>query len=164
MERSSRISIVLLITAALVASEAAWAALSIKVTGSWFETIDASDLVGGPGSELKDTYESSADQVSMEVEITGAGNKDWRVDVRKVDTDWHSDLGLYVRRTSDGSGPGQVSGGTSYQQLSDTYQEFFRGSRNRRDMSLQLKLDGVSADIPCGTYLTTVYYTVVEVR
>jgi hypothetical protein len=162
MERSSKIGIILLITAALISSEGVWAAVSINVTGSWFETIDATDLVGGAGSELEATCESAADQVS--VTIIGAGNKSWRVDVRKVDTDWHNDLGLYVRRTSDGSGSGRVIGGTSYQQLSDTYQEFFSGDHNRRNVSVQLMLDGISADLPCGDYLTTVYYTVVEVR
>jgi hypothetical protein len=162
MERSSKIGIVLLIAAALISAEGVWAAVSISVTGSWFETIDETDLVGGPGSDLKSTYESAADQVS--IDIVGAGNKNWRVDVRKVDTDWHSSLGLYVRRTSDGSGRGQITGGTSYQQLSDTYQQFFSGHRNRREINVQLMLDGVSAELECGDYLTTVYYTVVEVN
>ena len=162
MERRSRIGLVLLLAAALIPAEGVWAAVSIRVSGSWFETVDETDLVGGAGSELKSTFESAADQVS--ITLLGAGQGGWRVDVRKVDTDWHSDLGLYVRRTSDGSGSGQIAGGTSYQQVTDTYQEFFRGSRNRKDVGVQLMLDGVSADLPGGNYLTTVYYTVVEVR
>lgn len=162
MERRSRIGFVLLLAAALIPAEGVWAAVSIGVTGSWFETIDETDLVGGAGSDLRSTYESAADQVS--IDLLGAGKKGWRVDVRKVDTDWHADLGLYVRRTSDGSGNGQIAGGTSYQQVTDTYQEFFRGDGNRRNVNVQLMLDGVSAELPCGNYLTTVYYTVVEVR
>jgi hypothetical protein len=162
MERSTQIAIVVLIAAALIPAEGVWAAVSISVTGSWFETLDETDLIGGPGSDLKSTIESAADQVS--VDIVGAGNKNWRVDVRKVDTDWHSSLGLYLRRTSDGSGQGQITGGTSYQQLSDTYQEFFSGGRNHRGVNIQLMLDGVSAQLECGNYLTTVYYTVVEVN
>jgi hypothetical protein len=162
MERRSRIGLVLLLTAALIPAEGVWAAVSISVTGSWFETIDETDLVGGAGSELKSTYESAADQIS--IDLLGAGQKGWRVDVRKVDTDWHAALGLYVRRTSDGVGKGQIAGGTSYQQVTDTYQEFFRGDHNRRNINVQLMLDGVSAELPCGNYLTTVYYTVVEVR
>ena len=162
MERRPKIGIVLLIAAALIPAEGVWAAVSISVTGSWFETVDETDLVGGAGSDLQSTYESAADQIS--IDIGGAGKKNWRVDVRKVDTDWHGDLNLYVRRTSDGSGQGQITGGTSYQQLSDTYQQFFSGSRNRRGVSVQLMLEGVSASMPCDNYLTTVYYTVVEVR
>jgi len=161
MERRSRIGLILLFAAALIPAEGVWAAVSVRVSGSWFETLDETDLVGGAGSQLKSTIESAADQVS--ITLLGAGNSSWRVDVRKVDTDWHGDLGLYVRRTSDGSGQGQIAGGTSYQQVTDTYQEFFRGRKNCRDASLQLMLDGVSAELPCGNYLTTVYYTVVEV-
>ena len=162
MERRSRIGFVLLLAAALIPVEGVWAAVSIRVSGSWFETIDETDLVGGAGSQLKSTIESAADQVS--ITLLGAGNSSWRIDVRKVDTDWHGDLGLYVRRTSDGSGQGQIAGGTSYQQVTDTYQEFFHGDHNRRDANVQLMLDGVSAELPCGNYLTTVYYTVVEVN
>ena len=162
MERRSKIGFVLLLAAALIPAEGVWAAVSISVTGSWFETIDENDLVGGAGSDLQSTYESAADQVS--IDLLGAGKKYWRVDVRKVDTDWHGDLDLYLRRTSDGSGKGQIAGGTSYQQVTDTYQEFFNGDGNRRGVNVQLMLDGVSAALPCGNYLTTVYYTVVEVR
>jgi hypothetical protein len=162
MERRLRIGLVLLLAAALIPIEGLWAAVSISVTGSWFETIDENDLVGGAGSDLKSTYESAADQVS--IDLLGVGNNDWRVDVRKVDTDWPAALSLYVRRTSDGNGSGQITGGTSYQQLTDTYQEFFGGSKNRRNVNVQMMLDGVSAELPCGDYLTTVYYTVVEVR
>jgi hypothetical protein len=162
MERRSRIGLVLLLAAALIPAEGVWAAVSIRVSGSWFETVDETDLVGGAGSQLRSTIESAADQVS--ITLLGAGNSGWRVDVRKVDTDWHGDLGLYVRRTSDGSGSGQIAGGTSYQQVTDTYQEFFRGRKNRRDANVQLMLDGLSAELPCGNYLTTVYYTVVEVN
>jgi hypothetical protein len=162
MERRTRIVTVLLLTAALISAEGVWAAVSIRVSGSWFETIDENDLVGAPGSELRATYESAADQVS--IDLQGAGNRGWRIDVRKLDTDWHTDLGLYVRRTSDGSGKGQITGGTSYRQVTDTHQEFFEGTDNRRGVNVQLMLDGVSAELPCGDYLTTIYYTVVEVR
>ena len=155
MERRLKIGISLLIAAALISSEAVWAAVSISVTGSWFESIDATDLTGGAGSDLPSAYESAADQVS--IQVVGAGNSDWCVDIHKVDTDWHGDLGLHVRRTSDGSGQGRISGGTSYQQVSDTHQEFFSGDHNRKNISVQLMLDGVSADLPCGDYLTTVY-------
>jgi hypothetical protein len=162
MERSIRTTAIMLMAAALIFSEGVWAAVSISVTGSWFETIDATDLVGGAGSDLRSTCESAADQVA--IDISGAGSKSWAVDIRKVDTDWPSGLGLYARRTSDGSGQGQVTGGTSYQQVSDTYQEFFTGDDNRKGINIQMMIDGVSAEMPCGNFLTTVYYTVTEVR
>jgi hypothetical protein len=162
MERSTKLAIALLIAAAIISSEGVWAAVSISVTGDWFETIDETDLAGGAGSDLVSTYESAADQVS--IDIGDAPTESWRVDVRKVDTDWHGDLILYIRRTSDGSGSGSIAGGTSYQQISSTYQEFFSGNLGRSGVAAQLMLDGVSAGIGCGNYLTTVYYTVVEVE
>jgi hypothetical protein len=162
MERSTKLAIALLIAAAIISAEGVWAAVSISVTGDWFETIDETDLAGGAGSDLVSTYESAADQVS--IDIADAPTESWRVDVRKVDTDWHGDLSLYVRRTSDGSGSGSIAGGASYQQISSTYQEFFSGSLDRSGITAQLMLDGVSAAMGCGNYLTTVYYTVVEVE
>jgi hypothetical protein len=162
MERKSTIGVIILVSAAIISAEMAWAAISISITGSWFETVDETDLAGAPGSDLVSTYESAADQVSLDV--TDTEGKDWRVDIRRVDTDWHGDLLLYVRRTSAGSGPGSISGGTSYQQISETYQEFFSGTNDRTGINAQLMLDGISVQVPSANYATTIYYTVVEVN
>jgi hypothetical protein len=161
MERKVKLSFGLQLLAMILLAGISWAAVSITVSGSWFETIDQSDLAGGAGSDLVSTYESAADQVV--IDITGVGKKGWRVDVRKIDSGWYGDLHLCVHRTSDGTGPGSISGGTSYQEIGDTYQQFFTGESNRRDIYVQLMLDGVSARMPCGNYHTTVYYTVMEV-
>lgn len=132
----------------------------IVVTGSWTLTIDALDLQAGAGSDLIDTYESALDQVSIDVTVTG--NRNWRVDVRKGDTNWHSDFELSVRRTSDGTGPGTVAGGTSYQIVTDTDQSFFSGRRNKFSINVQLKLSGVSIQILPDNHATEVYYTIVD--
>jgi hypothetical protein len=85
------------------------------------------------------------------------------VDVKKSDTNWHANFQLYVRRTSDGSGSGSISGGTSYQEITDTDQSFFNGTLDRSNITGQLELTGVTVQIPVDTYTTTVYYTVVEI-
>jgi hypothetical protein len=72
-------------------------ALDIKVKGSWSETIDASDLQAGPGSDLFDTYESVLDEVLITNIDQGPGSVNWRVDVSKLDINWHSNFQLYVR-------------------------------------------------------------------
>ena len=136
-------------------------AQEITVTGSWTETIDVTDLQGGPGTDLVDTYESATDQI--EVEIKGKKTKDWRVDVSKVDTNWHTDLVLSVKRTADGIGSGGISGGTSYQEVTSIDSEFFRGGKNRKNVTVQLRLSNMSANVPTDTYTTTVYYTVVGI-
>lgn len=138
------------------------AQINITVAGSWFLTINASDLLAGAGTDLIDTYESAADAVSISISETTGASDNWRVDVKKVDTDWESSFHLYVKRTSQGTG-GSVSGGTAYQEITDADQSFFNGSDDVSGIDIQLKLSGVSVQIPPDTYTTTVYYTVVDI-
>lgn len=135
-------------------------AQDITVTGSWSGSIDGSDLQSGAGSDLVDTYESLSDQII--IDVTGAGMNSWRVDVSKVDGNWDGNFHLYVRRTSDGIGMGPINGGTAYQEVMDTDQSFFDSQQSRTDIHVQLKLNGVSVQIPPDAYSTTVYYTVIN--
>ena len=144
----------------IAAGEKGEAAEVITVTGSWSETIDASDLVAGAGSDLIGIYESNSDQIVLDIDV-GRGN--FRVDVSKINTNWHSDFQLYVRRTSDGTGDGEISGGTSYQEITDTYQSFFTFKKDRTGINLQLKLCGVSVQVAPDTYTTTAYCTIVKI-
>jgi len=87
-------------------------AQTISLTGSWTLTIDVSNLIGGPGTDLTDMYESAANQIVINVSATG--NTSWRVDVRKSDITWPGQFHLDVRRTGNGTGNGTVSGGLTY--------------------------------------------------
>ena len=151
-------TVLILLLLLISSSGICWAA-SIVVSGSWAETIDASDLQAGAGSDLIGTYESSANEVR--IRITASAN--WQVDVRKSDTTWHANFQLYVRRTSDGTGKGSVSGGTTYQEVTTTDQSFFTGDQNRNNVDVQLRLTGVSVQIPPNTYTTTVNYTITDI-
>jgi hypothetical protein len=165
MERKSKIGISLSLSAIvipLLCWGASWAAISISAVGTWSETVDETDLAGGPGSNLTSTYESAADQVSLDLSGTTGDLDIWRVDVKKTDTTWHSDLHLYLRRTSDGTGTGSISGGASYLEATDTYAEFFSGGGDRAAIHVQLKIMGVSVSVPANAYSTTIYYTVVD--
>ncbi len=159
----TRISLLILLSL-LIFTGVIWAqSTTITVTGNWSVTIGSSDLVSGAGSDLTNFYESTADAVIIDVDVAGAG--EWSVDVKKVDSNWHSNFQLFVKRTSDGSGPGSgyISGGTSYQEVTDTNQSFFSGAYDRSDIDIQLKLDNVSVQIPADTYTTTVTYTVTDI-
>ncbi len=161
MKGTIRFTVLVFLLGFIFLADKAESAISITLTGGWSETIDENDLQAGAGSDLIDTYESDSDAVSISIsEATGAEDT-WRVDVKKVDTNWHGNFILYVKRTSDGTG-GSVSGGTSYQQMTDTYQSFFSGSDDVSGINVQLKLSGVSIQIPLDIYTTTVYYTVVD--
>lgn len=133
-------------------------AITITVTGNWADTIDASDLQGGPGSDLKSTYESDLGTVDIFFTV---GN--WTLVVSKPDLPtWHGNLHLYVKKTSDGSGSGTIipPGETAYQEITDTDLPFFSGSVDSSNINLRLKLEGVSIQVPPGTYTTKIYYTV----
>ena len=133
-------------------------AIAITVTGSWSETINENDLQGGPGTDLVSTYESAADEIIIDIYDTGVPS--WKVEVHKVDTNWHANFTLSVRRTSDGSGGGSINGGLTYSEITDTDSQFFTGQDDRSNVDCQLQLEGVSVQIPPDTYTTTVYYTV----
>jgi hypothetical protein len=139
----------------------AWAAISISLTGGWSKTIDATSLAGGAGSDRISTHESAADAVSLTISGTTGPSDSWRIDVTRVDTTWHSTLALSVRRTSEGTG-GSVSGGGSYQTISDVNTTFFSGAGDVADIAVQLRLSGISLQVPAKIYTTTVYYTVVD--
>lgn len=140
------------------------AQISITTTGGVSRTIDASDLVSGAGSDLISDYESAADAVSANISGTTGAEDQWRVDVRKVNTTWHGNLHLYIRRTSDGDAPStRISGGGSYQEVTGTDQEFFNGEGDITGIEAQTKLSGVSIHIPPDTYSAVVYFTVVDI-
>ena len=140
--------------------------MSINCDGSWSKTITTSNLTAGAGSNLTSTYESTTTQANIDISLTLGLLDRWRVDVHKVDGTWHSDVHLYIRRSSDGStdlGLGTISGGTSYIEVTGISQTFFSGSGNRYDAEVQLKLTGISLSIPPGTYSATVYITLVDI-
>ncbi len=134
----------------------------ISMSGGWSKTVNALDLQGGPGSDFIDTYESASDAISIDISGTTGDSDNWRVDVKKIDTEWHASLHYYVKRTADGSGTGSISGGGAYQEVTDTYQSFFNGSGDRNGIDAQLRISGVSTQLNIDTYSTTVYYTVVD--
>lgn len=133
-------------------------ALSITVTGSWNETINEADLTGGAGTDLTSTYESAADEVSIDVGDTGATS--WKVEQSRVDSNWHANFTLSIKRTADGTGEGTINGGQVYTEVDTTDKNFYTGQKNRMNVKCQLKLEGVSIQIPPDTYTTTIYYTV----
>jgi len=137
------------------------AAPSITVTGSWVESIDKNNLTSGAGSDLASTYTSASGQVTIDVSGAVDSSDNWRVDVKKVDSSWDSQLHPYVVRTSDGSG-GSVSGGGSFQEVTDVDATFFSGAGNVTGIQVQLKMTGASVQLDPASYSTAIYYTIVD--
>ena len=69
---------------------------------------------------------------------------------------------LYVKRTGDGSGSGAVHGGSSYVVVETSDTDFFEGSGDRTDITVQYKVSGISINVPPGTYSTVITFTVVD--
>jgi len=138
-------------------------AIDLTSAGSWTRVVTESDLQGGAGSNLVATYTSNASEVSLSVTGTIDVADNWRIDVRRADDIWHDNLSLFVRRTGDGIGPGTISGGGSYQEITLTDAPLFSGAGDRTGVTLQLQLDGMSVSVPAAIYSTTITYTVVDV-
>jgi hypothetical protein len=163
MKYSIRGSIKLFLIPLCFAAQTTHAALSITVTGSWIETIDKNDLVTGPGSDLQSTYTSVSGQVSIDISGTSGASDAWRVDVKKIDSSWNNNLHPYVMRSSSGTG-GSVSGGTSYQEVTNINTSFFSGSGDVTGIKVQLRMTGASIQITPASYSSVLYYTIVDIQ
>lgn len=137
-------------------------ALDVSVSGAWSEAIDAADLQAGAGSNLIDTHASSAGIVTVAIAATVDAADTWRVEVRRTDTTWDAGVALWVHRTSDGTGPGSISGGGSYVEVGTTDAALFTGAGDRSSISLQFRITGMSVGVSPDAYLSTVTFTVVD--
>lgn len=163
MRFSIRIFIIFLLTLLFFAPQTAHAAISITATGSWYETVDKNDLMYGAGSDLQSTYTSVSGQVLINISGTTGPTDAWRVDIRKIDDNWDNRLYPWIRRTSDGTG-GSVNGGGSFQEVTDINTSFFSGAGNVSGINVQLRLTGASVQINPSSYITLIYYTVVDIQ
>ena len=138
-------------------------AISLKVTGKWDMILRPTDLTGGAGTDYQNPFESAVDEVKLTISKTAGPTAPWRIDIRKTDITWDPSLTLNVKRSSDGTGDGTISGGTSYLSVTSTDQQLFTGTGDRSQIGLQYQIGGFSVNnINMTTYDTTIYITVVE--
>jgi len=138
-------------------------AIDISAIGGWTQTISASNLISGAGSDLNPTYTSVANASAITITNCKNKNDNWRVDVRRVDTNWHANFTLQAQRASAGTGAGAISGGTTFINIGTIDMTFFSGSGDRSGINCQYRLTGMSISIDPGTYSTTVIYTLVDI-
>ncbi len=132
-------------------------AADLTSSGDWVESLNASNLVSGAGTDLPASLESISGTTILSVSnVTGA----WRVTARRSASTWDSHFTLYVRRTSAGSGTGSISGGDSYVEVTGGDSEIFTGVDARSTISVQYKLTGLANNIPPATYLSSLTFTV----
>jgi hypothetical protein len=127
--------------------------------GRWTIDLDDTSLSGGAGTDFASPVESAADLV--DVDVSNPQNA-WRIDIRRTDSVWHANLRIYARRTTDGTGSGTVSGGTTYQEITTVDQPFITGTLGRSNMKVQLAVD-VEVSVGIDNFSTTIYYTATDI-
>jgi hypothetical protein len=130
----------------------------ISASGSWFLSIDQSNLISGGGSNLQSTYQSPPDATLIDIKADKKSS--WAVYVRRIQLP--NNLTIYVRRTSDGRGKGSIEGGENFIPLGEGYTMLFRGREERKDITIQYRIRGVSISISPGLRDLQIIYTVEE--
>lgn len=133
-------------------------AIQLLVMGGWSESIGSSDLIAGPGTDIRSPIASGGSQAV--IDITDTGGAAWTLKVARQDVNWPTGVGIAVRRTSNGSGSGTISGGTGYVSVGGMEQVLCEGTGDRSNLAIQLKLEGLSVQHAPDTYGTNLVYTV----
>lgn len=145
--------------------------LYFDVIGTWNYNIPTTNILEA-GNDFTGSYSSANNQINVSVYLDGGWigfwwnwfiNYSWQIEVSRMDTDWHPDLEIYIRRTGDGAGYGggnYVSGGNNYMPVKNENQRFYEGGRARMDVPVQYMIRNVSVTMPAKTYSTTIVYTV----
>jgi hypothetical protein len=136
-------------------------AIDLSASGGLTRIVNASHLAAGAGSDLISTFDDAAATNLSIVNASGSSDH-WRIDVRRIDSAWNNALRLYVKRISDGSGSGSVTGGLSQVEITGNGVQFFSGAGDRSGMFLSYELTGMSVAVPPMIYGTTVIFTVVD--
>ena len=127
----------------------------MQSSGDWTQAIRAANLTAGAGSDLPTQFESGSAATVQSI----TSKNSWSVSVSKSDALWNSNLTLWVRRTSDGTGGGTISGGQSYVQVTSISTVLYSGSKDRSGIQLQYRISGISKGVPPSLYNTGVVFT-----
>jgi hypothetical protein len=131
-------------------------AADISSNGTWYEMISAADLVAGAGSNLRAPIDSAGGTTVLSVAAAGA----WQVKARCDSGAMPAGTTIWVRRVSNGTGSGTISGGEAFVQLSATDSDFFSGSDTRSSISIQFRITGLNCSAAPGSYSSPITFSV----
>lgn len=137
-------------------------ALDLEVTGDWTNTLDVSDLKNGIGSNFTSPQLSANNQTILEIMNCIDDSDNWQINVRRSDSNWHPNLVMQVKRRSDGRGSGTITDGGAWRDITESDQYFFSGSGDRTKIKIKYRVQNVTMEIPVGTKMTTIHYTVID--
>lgn len=132
-------------------------AQSINITGQWNYTIPTSAITEA-GEDFSGTYESSVNQLYLNV----THNHKWAVSVKKNNIVWNDNILIWIHRTGNGYGRGNIKGGENYIDIPNHEVGFVTGNKEQYDVPLQLQLSGVSVTIPANNYITEIVFTLTD--
>src|SRR6476620_9806394 len=128
--------------------------------GNWTFSLSAANLTNGAGSNFLGSAESISGTTVLS--LGGVGSQTWTVVARRGAGTWDSGVTILVRRTSDGTGPGNgtISGGQSYIELTTSNTILFTGNKARDGVTIQYKVMGLSVRTPAATYTSPVIFSI----
>lgn len=131
--------------------------VSIRINGEWHLYLTTYDLINTPNQVPQ--YVSDNSQIDLDIKQS---KTDWIISVCCIQNYWPSQLDVYLRRTSDGNGPGYVSGGTGWKEVETISESFFIGNRQRSNIDIQCGIDGISLQLSPDIYSSTIVYTITD--
>ncbi|HKJ06279.1 MAG TPA: hypothetical protein VJ970_02310 [Flavobacteriaceae bacterium] len=134
----------------------------IITTGGWTDTFNASSI-NIAGKDYDANYLSATNQTTIDAQPKGSGkrnsNKSAEIHIHKTDIDWHPDLKLEAKVTS------QIHGnqtGTNFQDITDFERFFFEINYKVDNIPIQYRITGLSVTLPVKNYTTEVVYTIFD--
>lgn len=137
-------------------------ALDLLVSGAWSPSVGPADLQSGAGTDLVASRTSNPDQILVDVASTAGPADAWEVQLRRSTVAWPAGVRLWARRSSDGAGPGSVSGGATWREVTALDGALFQGQGDRTGIGIELELTGLAVGVAPDTYATSITYTVVD--
>jgi hypothetical protein len=127
------------------------AGADIFTTGVWSPQITTSTDRGMP-------IDSAETSLFITVDVAEAAP--WTVWFQTQNASLSDGLRLSIKRVSNGSGTGSISGGTDYVVVDSSAQIMFTGTGDRQDVGVQMRLNGVAGGQPApGYYGASVLYS-----
>jgi hypothetical protein len=134
-------------------------AQKLKVNGRW--NVTSISYIVEPGSDIQSVITSKNDQI--ELSITENLNKNnWYIQISKSDVDWNDRIEIWIKRSVNGTGNGEVYSGTTFQKINNIPMSFINGKKAVNKIPCQLELRNLSVTIPARDYTTNIVYTLYE--
>ena len=149
----------------LVARPAAAQFTIVLVSSDWTLNVGIGD-VPSAGSDFASSFRQwDASDAVFTITASNASRWDVSAGVRVPGgQSWPAALSVYVIRTADGTGPGSIAGplNTPVGPLPTEPTEiaYFNGRRARDTVTAKLRIEGLTAIIPAGSYQIEVVYTI----